>query len=609
MRLILFIGKCLVGFLASIGLIVVALGVLAGYGWQEVREWRAPDDAVPERAVLTLDLKNGVAERAPANPLASAADGAGVPLHRAIDALESAAEDDRVKGLAVRVGRGSLAMGHAQELRAALTAFRESGKPAWAFAETLSGGGGMGGGTVHAYLASAFDRVWLQPSGDVDVSGFLLESPYLADALQEVGVQPRLDQRRAYKGIKDRFTAMRMPEPQRENQRQLLTSWMDQVVAGIVEGRGLPETEVRQLVETGALSAERALSARLVDELGYQAAMMRSLREAAGVGADDREAMQPLLAYGAIQERQRELPEDAPQIAVVTGQGAVTLGESQGNQLFGDVRMGSDTIAPAILEAARDDKIEAIVLRVDSPGGSYVASDTIWNAVRRAREMGTPVVVSMANIAASGGYFVAAPADRIYAQPGTITGSIGVGSGKFVLTGLWDKLEIAFDGVQVGRNADFWSPNHDFTDRQWQKLQTFLDQTYADFKQKVGSGRDLSPEQVEEVAQGKIWSGADAKANGLVDELGGLQAAIDGARDLAEIPDDQAVRVVDRPKRPDPLRQLIEGALKGRVESPAAEALGQVARTLRPLIDVIAVLEGRQSERRLESPVKVEDVR
>jgi protease-4 len=608
MRLILFIGKCLVGFLASIGLIVVALGLLVGYGWQEVREWRTAETPVPEQTVLTLDLAAGVAETAPANPLAGAADGAGVPIHRAIDALDRAGDDDRVKAVAVRIGRGALSMGHAQELRAALRDFRDSGKPAWAFAETLSGGG-MGGGTLQTYLASAFDRVWLQPSGDVDVSGFLLESPYLADALQEIGVEPRLDQRREYKGIADRFKAMQMSEPQRQNQRQLLTSWMDQVTSGIAEGRGLEPQQVRQLVADGAFSAERALDAGLVDKLGYRDQMTRALREEVGAGADDRDAMVGLLAYGAQMARERELPEDAPQVAVITGQGAVTLGDSQGGRLFGDVRMGSDTLAPAILEAARDEKIQAIVLRVDSPGGSYVASDTIWHAVRRAREMGTPVVVSMANIAASGGYFVAAPADRIYALPGTITGSIGVGSGKFVMTGLWDNLEINFDGVQVGQNADFWSPNHDFTDAQWEKLQTFLDQTYADFKQKVGSGRDLSPEQVEQAAQGKIWSGADAKAQGLVDELGGLKAAIAGARELAEIPEDQAVRVVDRPKRPDPLRRLIEGALRGQVESPAAEALGQIARGLQPLVDVIAVLEGRQEERRLESPVKVEDVR
>ncbi len=607
MRLILFIGKCLVGFLASIGLIVVALGVLAGYGWQEVRDWRTAETPVPERSVLTLDLAAGVAEQAPQSPLAGAADG-GVPIHRAIDALDRAAGDGRVKAVAVRIGRGALAMGHAQELRDALQDFRDSGKTAWAFAETLSGGG-MGGGTLQGYLASAFDRVWLQPSGDVDLSGFLLESPYLADALAEIGVKPRLDQRRDYKGIKDRFTAMRMPEPQRENQRQLLESWMDQVVAGIAEGRGLAPQQVRQLVDAGAFSAERALEAGLVDKLGYQDQMSRALRQEIGAEADDRDAMVDLLAYGAQMMREQELPEDTPQIAVITGQGAVTLGDSQGGRLFGDVRMGSDTIAPALLEAARDDKIRAIVLRVDSPGGSYVASDTIWHAVRRAREMGTPVVVSMGNIAASGGYFVAAPADRIYAQPGTITGSIGVGSGKFVTTGLWENLEINFDGVQVGRNADFWSANHDFTEAQWQKLQTFLDQTYADFKQKVGSGRDLSPEQVEQAAQGKIWSGADAKARGLVDELGGLEAAVAGAKELAEIPADQPVRVVDRPERQDPLRRLIEGALKGQVESPAAEALGRIARGLQPLVDLIGVLEGRHEERRLESPVKVEDVR
>ncbi|WP_051432031.1 signal peptide peptidase SppA [Rhodovibrio salinarum] len=607
MRLILFIGKCLVGLLASIGLLVVACGLLLGYGWQEVRDWRTAETSVPEQTVLVLDLTNGVIERMPSNPLAGATDG-GVPIHQAIGALERAAGDDRVKALAVRVGRGALSMGHAQELRTALEDFRASGKPAWAFAETLSGGG-MGGGTLQSYLASAFDQVWLQPSGDIDVSGFLLESPYFGQMLRSLDVEPRLDQRREYKGIKDRFVEMQIPEPQRENQQQLLNSWMDQVVAGIAEGRGLDPQQVRQLVAEGQFSAERALEAGLVDELGYQDQMSRALRQAAGAQADDLKAMVGLLAYGAQMQRQEDLPNDTPQIAVVTGEGAVTLGSSQGNGLFGGVQMGSDTIAPALLEAARDDKIDAIVLRVDSPGGSYVASDTIWHAVRQARDMGTPVVVSMANIAASGGYFVAAPADRIYAQPGTITGSIGVGSGKFVTSGLFRNLGINFDGVQAGQNADFWSSQHDFTEAQWQKLQSFLDQTYADFKQKVGSGRDLSPEQVEQVAQGQIWSGADAHDRGLVDQLGGLKAAIAGAKELAEIPADQPVRVVNRPQRPDPLRQLIEGALRGRVESPAAEALGQIASSLKPLVDLVAVLEGRQAEQRLESPVKIEDVR
>ena len=610
MRVLLFIGKCIVGFLASIGLLLVLLVVAAGYGWQEIETWRTPEPEVPQQAVLTLDLKAGVVERPAGSPLARASGGdGGVPLRQAVAAIDAAAGDDRIKALAVRIGRGSVGVAQAQELHAAVSRFSEAGKPAFAFAETLAGGSAAGsGGTVHAYLSSAFDRVWMQPSGDYAVTGFRLESPYLRGALDELGIQPRIDQRRAYKGIKNRFTDREQPEPIAENQQRLVDSLLQQVTSALAQGRGLGVERVAELVDQAPLSAEDALAAELVDQLGYQDAFDAAVREAAGIGEDAAdEAMLPLPAYHA--ERERELPEDAPQIALVYGQGGVALAESENNPVFGDVVMGSDTLVPAILDAAEDPEIDAIVLRVDSPGGSYVASDAIWRAVKQARDEGTPVVVSMGNIAASGGYFVAAPADRIYASPGTITGSIGVGSGKFVLTGLWDQVEVNFDGVQAGRNADFWSPNQDFSAAQWQKLQTSLDETYADFKQKVGAGRELSPEQVEQVAQGKIWSGADAKDAGLVDELGGLAEAIDGAKRLAEIPAEQQVRVVERPPRKDPLRQLLEGALSGEIDSPAARVLGRVAQTLQPLVDLVGVLQGQAGERRLQSSVTADNLR
>jgi protease-4 len=610
MRLLVFIGKCLVGFLASIGLLLVLLVIAAGYGWQEIERWRAPGPEIPEQAVLTLDLKNGVVERRSASPLARAQDGAGVPLHDTVAALEAAAQDDRVKALAVRFGRGAVGLAQAQELHAAIRAFADSGKPAWGFAETLGAGGQSA--TVQAYLSSAFDRVWLQPSGDWGATGFRIESPYLKNALDELGIQPRLDQRREYKGLKNRFTDTALPAPIRENQERLLDSMLTQVTGALAQHRGLDEGEVRRLIDSAPLSAERAREAGLVDALGYRDAFEGALLQAAGLerpapDAEEPGPTLPLVAYDSL--REQNLPEDAPKIAVVFGEGPVQLAESRNAPLFGDVVMGSDTLAPAILEAARDPEVSAIVLRVDSPGGSYVASDAIWEAVRKAREMGTPVVVSMGNIAASGGYFVAAPADRIYASGGTITGSIGVGSGKFVLTGLWDQVEVNFDGVQAGDNADFWSPNSDFSEAQWQRLQGFLDQTYGDFKDKVAQGRGLSAEEVEKAAQGKIWTGADARDVGLVDQLGGLAAALDGAKQLADIPAETEVQVVERPGRPDPLRALLQGALQGRVESPAAAALARIAETLRPLVDLVALLEDTPAERRLQAPITAEQVR
>lgn len=608
MRLLLFIGKCIVGFLASLGLLLVLLLVVANYGWQQIEDWRTPSPEVPQQAVLTLDLKNGVVERPAQSPLAQAGDG-GVPLHAVVDTLDAAADDDRVQALAVRIGRGSIGMAQAQELHAAIQRFSDAGKATFAFAETLGGGSSVGaGGTVHAYLSSAFDQVWMQPSGDYSAAGFRLASPYLKGALEELGIEARIDQRREYKGIKNRFTDYRQSEPLRENRQRLLDSLMQQVTTALAEGRGLSAQQVEDLIDSAPISAEAALEAKLVDKLGYRDAFQDAVRDAAGVAPDAADgAFLALQAYDAV--RDKGLPEDAPQIALVYGEGPVSLAESRSSPVFGEVVMGSDTLAPAILEAAEDDTIDAIVLRVDSPGGSYVASDTIWRAVKRARDLGTPVVVSMGNIAASGGYFVAAPADRIYALPGTLTGSIGVGSGKFVVSGLLDQLEINVDGVQAGDNAAFWSPTQDFSDDQWQKLQNFLDQTYADFKQKVGAGRDLSPEQVEQVAQGKIWSGADAKQAGLVDQLGGLAAAVEGAKELAKIPAEQQVRVVERPTPQDPLRQLIEGALQGQIESPAARALGRISEALRPVVDLVELLQNQGPERRLQSPVTAEQLR
>lgn len=601
MRVIMFLLKCIVGFFASVGVIVLLIGLAVGFAWQRVAEFREPAPEIPKNTILTLDLTPGVVERAPDNPLARATTGGSVVLHDAVDALAMAAEDDRVKGVAVRLGRGGLGFAQAQALHQAVRRFRESGKPAYAFAETLDGMGR--GGTVHGYLTSAFDQVWMQPSGDWSVTGFKLESPFLRGLLDKLGITPRLAQREEYKGLKNQFTDRGLPAPQRENLQRLLDSWYAQLVDGLAQGRKLDPGEVRRLIDSAPLSAEDAKAAGLIDVTGYRDAFEAALKEAAAAS----NAMD-LAAYAA--RRGDDTLEDAPKVAVVYGQGAVSLSDSENDPVFGDMVMGSDTVAPAIRDALADESVEAIVFRVDSPGGSYVASDAIWSAVREAREADKPIVVSMGNIAASGGYFVAAPANRIVAQPGTLTGSIGVVSGKFVLRGLWDKLEVNFDGVQAGEQADFWSPNSDFTESEWQQLQDILDETYADFTDKVAAGRGLDAAGVREAAQGKVWSGADAKEMGLVDELGGFRHAVAVAKELAGIDAATRVRLQPFPAPEDPLRRFLEAALKGRVDSPAAQTLARFMQALRPLVDAMALLEGSAGERRLRaSPVAAETAR
>ncbi len=597
-----FIWRFFVTVLAVLGIVVVVAVVAVGFGWQRIAELRAPAETIPETAVLTLDLTDGVSELRSDNPLARASGPSGVVLHEAVDALHAAAGDDRVKALAVRLGHGGVGFAQAQDLHAAVRHFRGSGKPAYAFAETISSGmGGAGGSTVHAYLTSAFDQVWMQPSGDYGLTGFRIESPFLRDLLDELGIKPRVGQREAYKGVANQLTDTRLPAPQRENLQRLLDSWLAQVVAAVSEGRGLPAAELRRLVDSAPLSAEDALEAGLVDRLGYRAEMQAAVKDLAGAGAKPIDAA----AYAAL--REDDLPEDAPRVAVVYGVGAVSLADSEYDPIFGDVVMGSDTVAPAIRAALEDEDVDAIVFRVDSPGGSYVASDAIWHAVQAAREAEKPIVVSMGDIAASGGYFVAAPANRIVAQPGTLTGSIGVVTGKVVLTGLWDKLHVTIDGVQAGERADFWSPNSDFSEAEWQALQQSLDESYADFRAKVAAGRGLSAGQVREAAQGKVFSGADARAMGLVDTLGGFRKAVAVAKELAGIAPETQVRRVVFPEPTDPLREFLGKALRGEIESPAARTLAELTRTLRPVVDLVEVLEGTSGGRRLEAPAVVRD--
>lgn len=585
MRALRILFRIVVGLFAVLGVATLLVAVALGVAWQRLEEWRGVEAEVPKSVVLTLDLADGVSEAAPSGPLARASGGA-VELRDVVTALEAGAEDPRVKGFVARVGRGGLGMAQTQALRAAVRRFHDSGKPAFAFAEDFGQGAGA---TRHAYLASAFDQVWLQPSGNWGATGFLLQTPFLGEALDKLGVVPRFDQRKEYKGIADKFTDTRMPAAQRRNLQRLLDSWLSQVVTGVAEGRGIAETEVRRLIDQAPLSAGEAKAAALVDRLGYRDEVAEAARRAAG--APDAEHL-PVADYEARRERDQA---DGPVIAVVQGLGPVVLGESEPAPVFGRAAMGSDTLAPAILDALDTETVAAIVLRVDSPGGSYVASDTIWRAVKKAGEAGKPVVVSMGDMAASGGYFVAAPAEAIVAQPGTVTGSIGVASGKFVMSGLWDKLGVSFDGVQAGRSADIWSPNSDFSEAQWDAFQEQLDRTYADFTSKVAEGRGLDAEQVAAAAGGRVWSGADAKEMGLVDHLGGFRRAVEVAKEAAGIAAETRVRLRPFPEPESPVRALLRELAAGRLaglDPATVRRLARAAEVLAPVVDALAPLAG-----------------
>jgi protease-4 len=595
MRVVMFILKSLVGLFAAIGFLVVVAVIGLALLFSRAERFKVARPEVPESAVLTLDFAQGVIEARPDNPLARASLGGVIVLRDALEALDAAGRDERIRGLIARVGRGNLSIARVQELRDAIGRFRAQGKFTVAFAESFGEGGN---GTQHYYLASAFERIWLQPSGDLDLTGVLIQSPFLRRALDKLGVQPQLGQREAYKGVMNMLTDTALPALQRRNLQRLVDSWLGQIAAGIGEGRRIDAGKARALIDGGPYDSQSALETGLTDQLGYWDEVRKSVLEEAG-----EEAM--LLDLADYTHARDTTEPDGPVVGLIYGLGPVQLGNSENDPGFGQVVMGADTVAQAISDALDDPEVEAIVFRVDSPGGSYVASDVIWREMQRAREAGTPVIVSMGGMAASGGYFVAMPAHSIVAQPGTVTGSIGVVAGKLVLSGLWDKLGVAWDGVKAGRNADIWSMNRPFSDDEWARLNRRLDGTYGDFTAKVAMGRDLSPEQVERAAGGRVWTGEDALGLGLVDELGGLSRAIALAAEAVEA-EPETVQLRRFPEERDPFQAFLEDALASALQSPGLGALarrfGHLAQALAPLIAAAERLTADPRTQSLRAP-------
>jgi len=509
-------------------------------GMEEARRRRTAD------LVLELDLTEPLVEETPRDPVGVVIARRRTPLRVLLQALRRAARDVRVRALVVKLGgsRSRLGLAQAQELHDAIRDFREHGKVAVGWAETF---GEFGDGSVSYYLATSFEEVWLQPSGDVCLTGVATEVPFLRGALDKAGITPQIAQRHEYKSAANIFTERGFTAAHREATERVVQSVMEQLVSTIAHGRNLDPEHVRGVIDRAPLFATEALEAGLVDRLGYRDDVYAAVR--ARVGADV--VLQYLGRYGRprlaeLSTRVATSPQDIVALVYVTG--PIHLGKSRRQPLAG-WSAGADTVTAALRSATKADNVKAIVMRVVSPGGSYVASDAIWRQVALTRQAGKPVVVSMGDVAASGGYYVSMGADLIVAEPGTITGSIGVVSGKQVVDTLVDRLGIGHEAVAGGRHGLMFSPLRGFTEEEWERLNVWLDRIYDDFTAKVANGRGLSSDHVQEVARGRVWTGADAKERGLVDELGGQRVGLDLARQLAGLPpsDELEPRVYPRP--------------------------------------------------------------
>lgn len=488
--------------------------------------------------VLELDLTEGLTEGPPADPLAAVLSIRKTRLADVLAGLKRARQDSRVKALIVKISGAPIGLAMVQELRQAVIQFRTSGKLTVAFSETF---GEFGNGTVPYYLASAFERVYLQPSGDVGLTGIALEQRFIKNALGKLGVAYEGAQRHEYKTAANMFTQDHLTEPHRESVTRIAESVTEQIVAGISDGRRLDPGKVRELVDRGPFIGAEAVEAGLVDRLAYRDEVYEEVKRAAGADAH----LLFVSRYAKVSPV-RKLPHPgADSVALVHGTGAIRMGRSGRSPLGGGNAMGSDTVSAALRAARRDDHVKAVVFRVDSPGGSYVASDTVWREVVLTRKV-KPVIVSMGDVAASGGYFVSMAADVIVAQPGTLTGSIGVFGGKPVLAELLEKIGVNSELIAEGANAGMFSTSRAFSPEQWDRVNAWLDRIYDDFVGKVADGRKLTRERAHDLARGRVWTGADAKESGLVDELGGLEDALAMARKRAGLAADAPVRSYPR---------------------------------------------------------------
>ena len=531
--------RFLIGFLATIGGLVLLLILGAGFAaWYLLPQ----GSGLPSRILLTADWRNGLSETAGTPDLLDFELQPRPTVTDIVLALDAAAADPRVAGLLVQLAETSNGLGVAQELRQAIGRFRAAGKYAVVHADTF---GELSSGNEGYYLASAFDQIELQQIGLVGLTGLGAQVPLARDLLASMGVGFEVLRRAEYKTALESLTDSQLTTPNREQLEALLATLNGQLAAGIAEGRKLPLEDVQRLIDRGPFTGEEARAAKLVDAVRYHDESLQFALRRAGPGAATVDLDEYAWAYPPPEQ-------PAATVALVRASGLIR----RGNGSLG-AEIAADDMAGILNDIAGDDSIDAVVLRIDSGGGSAVASETIRRAVQRVRIENKPVIVSMGNTAASGGYWIAVSADRIVAQPGTLTGSIGVVAGKPVLEEAWRKLGVNWAEIGRGSNADIWSINEPYSAEARARVDAVVGWLYDRFTRLVSDSRLMPQQRVRELAKGRVWAGETAAGLGLVDELGGLDVALAAARRSLRLPPDAPVAVEVRPQEDNPAFRLL----------------------------------------------------
>ncbi len=527
---------------------------------------------LPDSMVLAINITDPIGETEHGRTLTDPLRAPGTTVQALIEALDRAAVDPRVHGVVASLDNAGIDMAHIQEIRAAVKRFRASGKFAHIYTASFAD---LGSGIGAYYFASAFDEIWMQPVGLVSMTGLALDMPFGKGTLEKMGVTAQFLHREEYKSAMESFTNSEMSPANREMMTSILRDLSMQLFNDIAHDRNMPAPVLQAELDKGLIAGDAALKAGLITRLDYADVLVKEAQEKVSGGKENKEPdIVSIDDYHAAMFGEKKTSTGA-NVALVRVSGEIVPGdEAEPGMATGDY------IAGAIDEAAENPTIKVIVVRVNSPGGSPSASETIRRAIVHAKEEGKKIIVSMGPVAASGGYWVSVNADRIYAMPSTLTGSVGVIMGKFELSGLWDKLGVNWDGVSWGKNARMWSVNAPMSETERAALNAAIDSTYGDFIDRVAEGRGMDKEKVRSIAKGRAWTGLQAKENGLVDEIGGLDASMEYAAELAGVKNRAQLKVIELPEPLTPLQQFMK-LMDGQV------SLGQDLSMLKSLAPVM----------------------
>ena len=519
--------------------------------------------AIADNSVLVLNVSGSLPDYAAEDPTAKIFGiNQAQSLSNLLTQLKKAKIDARIGAVLLDIDYPAIGWGKAEELRAAITDYKTSGKPVYAYME--------GGSNKEYYVAIAADKIFMPPTGDLFINGFAAQAQFYKGSLDKLGVEWEDVHVGKYKSLSESFTRTDHSPESREVVNAILDDYFGRVVSAIGEARKKSPEEVRAIIDNARYTAVSAQQENLIDGAKYRDEVNQELKNRLGYKGTENLRQTTANAYKEITPESLGL-NDGERIAVIFASGIITSGKSADGNFGAAQTIGSDTISRAVKDAADDDSIKAIVLRVDSGGGSALASDLMWHTLEYAKTK-KPIVTSMGDVAASGGYYIAANSHKIVAEPSTITGSIGVVLGRPVIGGLYEWLGVTNEFTTRGKNASIFREDKKWTPEEREVFQRSANFFYWDnFVPKVAAGRGRSVEQIHEVAQGRVWTGSQAKENGLIDEFGGLTRAVEIAKELANLPADKDVKRVVFPA-PRPFLQSIFG---GDDEEPTVSAAGK----------------------------------